>query len=89
VVACHRSRTSRRGQLRALRRVEREIADSEPGLYAFFLSFNRRAEGRDMPRTEDAEDSGSGRLRRLARRRRGRTLTERMKDWCAENWNDP
>jgi hypothetical protein len=86
VVACHRSRTSRRGQLRALRRVEREIADSEPGLYAFFLSFNRRAAGRDMPQTET---SGSGPLRRLARRRRGRTLTERMKDWCAENWNDP
>jgi hypothetical protein len=76
----------RRGQLRTLREVEREIADSEPGLYAFFLSFNRRGFGRDMPQTEVF---GPGRLERLARRRRGRTLTERMKDWCAENWKDP
>jgi hypothetical protein len=22
-------------------------------------------------------------------RRRQRTLAERMKDWCAENWTDP
>ena len=22
-------------------------------------------------------------------RRRKRTLAERMKDWCAENWTDP
>jgi hypothetical protein len=68
----------RRGQLRTLRDVEREIAGSEPGLYAFFLSFNRRGAGRDMPQTEDVE---SGRLKGPARRRRGRTLTERMRDW--------
>ena len=76
----------RRGGLRTLRELERDIADSEPGLYAFFLSFNRRGFGRDMPQTEDFE---SGRLERLARRRRRRTLTERMRDWCAENWKDP
>jgi hypothetical protein len=79
----------RRGQLRTLREIERDIADSAPGLYAFFLSFNRRGFGRDMPRTEDTEDFGPGRLRRLARLGRRRTLTERMKDWCAENWKDP
>jgi hypothetical protein len=76
----------RRGQLRTLREIERDIADSTPGLYAFFLSFNRRAYGRDMPQTEDF---GSGRPNVPARRRRGRTLSERMKDWCAENWKDP
>jgi hypothetical protein len=76
----------RRGQLRTLRELERDIAGSNPGLYAFFLSFNRRGEGRDMPQTEAC---GSGRLKGPARRRRGRTLTERMKDWCAENWKDP
>jgi hypothetical protein len=25
----------------------------------------------------------------FGRRRRERTLTERMKDWTAENWKDP
>jgi hypothetical protein len=79
----------RRGQLRTLREIEREIAGSEPGLYAFFVSFNRRGAGRDMPQTENTEASGPGRLTRLARGRRGRTLTERMRDWCAENWKDP
>jgi hypothetical protein len=76
----------RRGQLRTLRELEREIAGSEPGLYAFFLSFNRRGFGREMPETEGFEP---GRLKRLARRRRGRTFTERIQDWCAENWKDP
>ncbi len=56
--------SSRRGQLRTLCEVERDIADSEPGLYAFFLSFNGRAAGREMPRTERL---AVGRLRWLAR----------------------
>jgi hypothetical protein len=74
----------RRGELRYLREVERDIAASEPGLYAFFVSFNRRGAGREMPRTEQTATEP----RRLTRRRR-RTLTERMKDWCAENWKGP
>ncbi len=56
---------SRRRQLRTLRGMEQDIADSEPGLYAFFLSFNRRGFGREMPATEKV----TGGLRRLMRRR--------------------
>jgi hypothetical protein len=76
---------NRRRQLRTLRGMEHDIADSEPGLYAFFLGFNRRAFGREMPLTEKVP----GPLRRLMRRRRRQALTERTKDWIAENWNDP
>jgi hypothetical protein len=65
-------------QLRTLREIERDIAACEPGLYAFFLSFNRRAAGREMPRIEEI---ASGPLRRLARLWRTRALTEEMRDW--------
>jgi hypothetical protein len=65
--------------------MERDIACSSPGLYAFFLSFNRRGAGRDMPRTEQTAGGPGHRERRRDRR----TLTERMKDWCAENWKGP
>jgi hypothetical protein len=70
----------RRGELRTLREVERDIAASEPGLYAFFVSFNRRGAGREMPGTEQTPAEP---------RRRRRTLTERMKGWRAENWKAP
>jgi len=43
-----------RRQLRTLRRIERGLAASDPGL-----------------------------------NQRGRSITERVRDWCAENWNDP
>jgi hypothetical protein len=69
-----------------LRELERDIADSEPGLYAFFRSFNRRGFAREMPDTETVAD---GPLRWLARRKRRAALNERTKDWIAENWNDP
>ncbi len=76
----------RRGQVRALRGIERDLADSDPDLDAFFLSFASQAGRPVMPRVETI---GAGPLKLLARLRRRRTLTERMKDWCAQNWNDP
>ena len=38
----------RRRQLRILRGMERELADSEPGLDALFQGFARRTNGHDM-----------------------------------------
>jgi hypothetical protein len=78
--------SARRRRLRILRDLEQDIADSEPGLYAFFLSFNRRGFGREMPVTERVS---AGPLRRLMRRERRAGFTERTKDWIAEEWNDP
>ncbi len=76
----------RRGQLMALRGIERDLADSDPGLDALFLSFASQAGRPVMPWVETV---GAGPFKLLARLRRRRTLTERMKDWCAQNWNDP
>jgi len=77
--------TKRRRSLRALQRMEQELASSDPGLDALFQSFARRTRGWDMSWVEKV-----GRKRFvLFGRRRERTLTERMKDWSAENRNDP
>lgn len=76
----------RRRSLRALQRIERDLAGSDPGLDALFRSFARRTGGLDMPWVEKI---GRRRFRMFGRRRRERTLTERMKDWTAENGNDP
>ena len=77
--------TTRRRWLRTLQGIERDLADSDPGLDALFRSFARRTGGRDMSWVEKLD------RRRFPwfGRRRGRTLTERMKDWTAENWTDP
>jgi len=75
----------RRRQLRVLRAIERDLA-GDPGLDAYFRSFARRTGGREAPQVEKI---GARPFRILARLRRGQTLTERAKDWCAENWNDP
>ena len=70
---------------RALRGIERNLAGSDPGLDALFRSFARRTGGCNMSWVERV-----GRKRFLLfGPRRQRTLTERMKDWCTENWNDP
>ncbi|HUB23625.1 MAG TPA: hypothetical protein VMA97_14765 [Streptosporangiaceae bacterium] len=70
---------------RALRGIERDLAGSDPGLDALFRSFARRTGGRDMSWVERI-----GRKRFLLfGRRRQRTLTERVRDWCDENWNEP
>jgi hypothetical protein len=39
-----------------------------------------------MPRVEKISARP---LQIFARLRRRRTLAERMKDWCGQNWNDP
>jgi hypothetical protein len=70
---------------RALREIERDLAGSDPGLDALFRSFARSPGRRDLSWVER-----DGRKRFLLfGPRRQQTLTERMKDRCAENWNDP
>jgi hypothetical protein len=76
----------RRRWTRALRRIERDLAATDPGLDAFFASFAARSNGCDMSWVEKA----NGRWRPAFGRRRGeRNLGGRMKDWCNENWKDP
>jgi len=76
----------RRRQLRTLRGIERDLTGSDPGLDAMFRSFARRTGGPGVPSVERIERR---RFWVFGRRRRQRSLTERMKDWTAENWNDP
>jgi hypothetical protein len=65
--------------------MERDLASSDPGLDALFRSFARRTRGYDLSWVEEV-----GRKRFwLFGRRRERKLTERMKDWTAENRQDP
>jgi hypothetical protein len=78
--------TKRRRSLRALQRMERELASSDPGLDALFQSFARRTRGWDMSWVEEV---GRKRFVLFGRRRRERTPTGRMKDWTAGNWKDP
>ena len=75
-----------RRRLRTLRGIERELAASEPGLHAFFLSFNARAGQRDRPRVERIAPWPA---RMLARLWRGPIVTEQVKDPSTENRNDP
>ena len=76
----------RRRHLRILHDMERDLADSEPGLDALFLGFARRTSGHDMRWVEMID-----RRRRwpFFRRRQEPSSAERMKDRSAENWNDP
>ncbi len=76
----------RRRQLRILRRIERDIADSDPGLDALYLGFARRTGGRDMRWVETMDH---GRRWLFFRRRPEPSPGERVKDRSAENWNDP
>jgi hypothetical protein len=71
---------------RTLRRIERDLAGSDPGLDALFRSFVRSIGGCDMSWVEKV---GRKRFLLFGPRRRQRTLTERIKGWCAENWTDP
>jgi hypothetical protein len=65
--------------------MERDLASSDPGLDALFRSFARRTRGYDLSWVEEV-----GRKRFwLFGRQRERKLTERMKDWTAENRHDP
>ena len=70
--------------LRTLERIERDLAESDPGLDALFRSFTRRTRGSDMSWVEKIE-----RKRRwIFGLRRERGPTEPMKDWTAENRKD-
>jgi aminoglycoside phosphotransferase (APT) family kinase protein len=76
----------RRGQLRALHGIDHELADSDPDLDALFQWFTSHTRRHEMPQTEKV---GARPRQMLARLRRRRPLAERMKDWIAQNWNDP
>ena len=78
--------TLRRRWLRTLQALERDVVGSDPGLDALFRGFARRTGGCDMSWIERLDRR---RFLRFGRRRSERTLTERMKDWTAENWKDP
>jgi hypothetical protein len=76
----------RRRQQRILRGMERDLADSDPGLDALFLGFARRTSGHDMRWVENIDQE----RRRLFFRRRPEPSTgEQVTDQGAENWNDP
>ena len=77
----------RRRQQRILDRIERDLAETDPGLYAFYSGLARRTGGLDMRWVERIRRRRWGIFRR--RRRRERSLGERAKNWTAENWNDP
>lgn len=76
----------RRRQLRILRRIERDIAASDPGLAALYLGFARRTGGRDL---RSAEKIDHQRRWLFFRQRPESSPAERLKDPSAENWNDP
>ena len=78
----------RRRQLRILDRIERDLADSDPGLNAFYQGLARRTSGLDM-RWVEKIDRRRRIFPRRSRRRRERNLGEQMKNWTSENWNDP
>lgn len=73
-------------RLRALRGIERDLAASDPGLDELFRRFAERAGERDVPRLEQVAPWP---FRMLGRLWHGRSVTERVKDWVAENWNEP
>jgi hypothetical protein len=65
--------------------MERDLASSDPGLDALFRSFARRTRGYDLSWVEEVARKRFW----LFGRQRERKLTERMKDWTAENRHDP
>ena len=74
-----------RRQLRTLRGIERDLARSEPGLDAWFLSFAAAVRGCDMPQAERVPRWPS---RMLGRVWRGPSVSARVAAWYAENWHD-
>jgi hypothetical protein len=57
----------RRGR-RVLRGIERDLAQSDPGLAMFFVSFTARAKGAEMPDTEQIKARSRRPFGRLGRR---------------------
>ena len=75
-----------RSRRRTLRKIEQDLAASDPDLNELSMWFTLLAAGgREMPRMERILPWP---LRMLARLRRGRSVRERVKDWMAENWTD-
>lgn len=77
----------RRRQLRILRGMERDLADTDPGLDALFLGFARRTSGHDMRWVEKIDVQQRRWL--FFRRRPEPSPGEQVTDQSAENWNDP
>ena len=77
----------RRRQLRILRGMERDLADTDPGLHALFGGFARRTSGHDLRWVEKID--ARQRRRRFFRRSQEPGPGEQMEDRSAENWNDP
>jgi len=77
----------RRRQLRILDRIERELADSDPGLAAHFRGLGRRTSGLDL---RWVEKTGRRRFWILSRRRRDQCPPgPRPRDVKRpEHWND-
>jgi hypothetical protein len=75
----------RRRWPRALRPIERDLARTDPGLDALFRSFARRPGGCDLSWVEQVSRR---RFPWFRRRRHQRTLSEWMRDWVAEYWED-
>lgn len=71
-----------RRQSRTLRGIELDLAAADPSLNEFFLSFTLGAGRREMPRVERV-------TRWPFRPGPERGVADRVRDWCAENWNDP
>jgi hypothetical protein len=59
-------RNLRAGRWRALRQIERDLVELDPGLEALFFSFTQQAESRQRPRVEKVRSKP---LRLLARLR--------------------
>jgi hypothetical protein len=75
-----------RRQLRTLRDIERDLACSDPRLEEFFRLFTGGFRGCEMPRAERVARWPS---RMLAKLWRGRSVSEWVTAWPAENWHDP
>lgn len=75
----------RRCQLRILRSIERDLADSDPGLDALYQGFARRTNGYDLRWLEKVER----RRFRILFWRHERSRSGPPQDWTAKNRNDP
>ena len=82
-----------RRQLRTLRGIEAELASSDPGPHAFFVSFTSRADVREVPSEMPARGPWPVRLPARLRpgrpARRGRNVDGQADESCAENRNEP
>jgi hypothetical protein len=86
----HAGVSLRRRQLRTLRGIERDLADSDPGLDALYQGFARRTNGCDLRWLEKVEHRRFRPFsRRLFSRRNEQGRSGPMKDWTAKNRNDP